>query len=52
MLNDATANGPASGGMTSYTRVFNATLKAFAPGVTPVTAGRFNATAQVVVRVQ
>ncbi|MDE4917885.1 type 1 fimbria pilin [Cupriavidus metallidurans] len=52
VLNDATANGPASGGVTSYTRSFNATLKAFAPGVTPVTAGRFNATAQVIVRVQ
>jgi type 1 fimbria pilin len=51
-LNDATANGPASGGMTSYTRTINATFKAFAPRATPVTAGKFNATAQVVVRVQ
>ncbi|MDH6153026.1 MULTISPECIES: fimbrial protein [Paraburkholderia] len=52
VLNDASANGPASGGMTSYTRTINATFKAFAPRATPVTAGKFNATAQVIVRVQ
>jgi hypothetical protein len=52
VLNDAAAQGAASGGITSYTRTINATFKAFAPGVTPVTAGRFNATAQVIVRVQ
>ncbi|RQH05523.1 fimbrial protein [Paraburkholderia dinghuensis] len=52
VLNDATANGAASGGITTYTRTINATFKAFAPGVTPVTAGRYNATAQVIVRVQ
>jgi hypothetical protein len=52
VLNDATANGPASGGLRTYTRTINATFKAFAPGTTPVTAGRYNATAQVVVRVQ
>ena len=52
VLNDATANGPASGGLRTYTRTINATFKAFAPGTTPVTAGRYNATAQVIVRVQ
>lgn len=52
VLNDASANGPATGGITSYTRTINATFKAFAPGVKPVTAGRFNAAAQVIVRVQ
>ncbi|WP_233867638.1 fimbrial protein [Paraburkholderia adhaesiva] len=52
VLNDATANGAATGGITTYTRTINATFKAFAPGVTPVTAGRYNATAQVIVRVQ
>jgi type 1 fimbria pilin len=52
VLNDATADGPANGGVTSYTRTINATFKAFAPGATPVTPGRFNATAQVIVRVQ
>jgi hypothetical protein len=52
VLNDATANGPANGGIRTYTRTINATFKAFAPGTTPVTAGRYNATAQVIVRVQ
>lgn len=52
VLNDASADGPASGGLTSYTRTINATFKAFAPRATPVTTGKFNATAQVVVRVQ
>jgi hypothetical protein len=52
VLNDATADGPAASGITAYTRTINATFKAFAPGVTPVTPGHFNATAQVIVRVQ
>jgi len=52
VLNDAVADGPASGGFTSYTRTIHATFKAFAPGSTPVTPGRFDATAQVIVRVQ
>lgn len=52
VLNDAVEDGPANGGVTSYTRTINATFKAFAPGMTPVTPGRYNATAQVVIRVQ
>lgn len=52
VLNDATPDGAAIGGVTSYTRTIDATFKAFAPGSTPVTPGRFNATAQVIVRVQ
>jgi len=52
VLNDATADGPAAGGFTSYTRIINATFRAFAPGSTPVTPGRYNATAQVIIRVQ
>ncbi|RQH04727.1 fimbrial protein [Paraburkholderia dinghuensis] len=52
VLNDATADGPASGGFTSYTRTIYATFKAFAPGSTPVTPGRYDATATVIVRVQ
>ncbi|WP_321847744.1 fimbrial protein [Burkholderia diffusa] len=51
VLNDATAESTVNG-QTSYTRVFYATFKAFAPGSTPVTAGRYQATAQVIVRVQ
>ncbi|MGK8208249.1 fimbrial protein [Burkholderia cenocepacia] len=51
VLNDATAESTVNG-QTTYTRVINATFKAFAPGSTPVTAGRYNATAQVIVRVQ
>jgi hypothetical protein len=52
VLNDASADGPANGGITSYTRTINATFKAFAPGSTPVTPGRYDATAQVIIRVQ
>lgn len=52
VLNDANQDGPASGGITSYTRTINATFKAFAPGSTPVTPGRYDATAQVIIRVQ
>jgi hypothetical protein len=52
VLNDASANGGASGGVISYTRTINATFRAFAPGSTPVTPGRYDATAQVIVRVQ
>ena len=52
VLNDAPANGPASGGLTTYTRTINATFKAFSPGTVPVTAGRYNATAQVIIKVQ
>ncbi|MEY8174908.1 fimbrial protein [Burkholderia multivorans] len=53
VLNDATAGTTGAGNeLTSYTRVINATFKAFAPGSTPVTTGRYNATAQVIVRVQ
>jgi len=52
VLNDATPDGPAAGGVTSYTRTIDATFRAFAPGSTPVTPGRYNATAQVIVRVQ
>ncbi|KWF27194.1 fimbrial protein [Burkholderia pseudomultivorans] len=51
VLNDTTGQPPVNG-WTRYTRVINATFKAFAPGSTPVTAGRYNATAQVIVRVQ
>ncbi len=51
VLNDATSGGTANG-MTTYTRTINTTFKAFAPGVTPVKAGKFKATAQVIVRVQ
>ncbi|WP_233861919.1 fimbrial protein [Paraburkholderia adhaesiva] len=52
VLNDATADGPTSGGYTSYTRTIYATFKAFAPGTTPVTPGSYDATATVIVRVQ
>jgi len=52
VLNDATADGPQVSGIVKYTRTVNATFKAFAPGVTPVTPGHYNATAQVIVRVQ
>ena len=52
VLNDASANGPAVGGMTSYTRTINATFKAFAPATTRVTPGRYDATAQIVIQVQ
>jgi type 1 fimbria pilin len=52
VYNDATANGAENSGITSYTRTINATFKAFAPGVTPVTPGRYDATAQVIIRVQ
>jgi type 1 fimbria pilin len=52
VLNDASSTGSAGTGLTSYTRTINATFKAFAPGSTPVTAGSYNATAQVIVRVQ
>lgn len=52
VLNDATVVGPAVGGITSYTRTINATFKAFAPGAKPVTPGRYNATAQIIIQVQ
>jgi hypothetical protein len=52
VLNDASANGPAVGGMTSYTRTINATFKAFAPATTRVTPGRYDATAQLIIQVQ
>ncbi len=52
VLNDAAANGPASGGLTTYTRTINATFKAFSLGAVPVTAGSYNATAQVIIKVQ
>jgi type 1 fimbria pilin len=52
VLNDANQDAPASGGVTSYTRTIYATFKAFAPGSTPVTPGRYDATAQVIIRVQ
>ncbi|MFC4703885.1 MULTISPECIES: fimbrial protein [Paraburkholderia] len=52
VLNDATSTGSPGTGLTSYTRKINATFKAFAPGKVAVTPGRYNATAQVIVRVQ
>jgi len=52
VLNDATSTGSPGAGVTSYQRQINATFKAFAPGAVPVTPGRYNATAQVIVRVQ
>ncbi|HEY4803883.1 MAG TPA: fimbrial protein [Paraburkholderia sp.] len=52
VLNDATSTGSPGTGLTSYTRQINATFKAFAPGSVPVTPGGYNATAQVIVRVQ
>lgn len=52
VLNDASSSGSPGAGLTSYTRTINATFKAFAPGSTPITPGRYNATAQVIVRVQ
>jgi type 1 fimbria pilin len=52
VLNDASANGPAVGGVTSYTRTINATFKAFAPASTRVTPGRYDATAQIIIQVQ
>ncbi|HTR09074.1 MAG TPA: fimbrial protein [Paraburkholderia sp.] len=52
VLNDATSIGSPGVGLTSYSRSIIATFKAFAPGTVPVTPGRYNATAQVIVRVQ
>lgn len=52
VLNDASSTGSPGTGLTAYTRTINATFKAFAPGSTPVTGGSYNATAQVIVRVQ
>lgn len=49
VTNDATASAP-SGGLTTYTRTINATFKAFSPAA--VTPGRYQATAQVIIRVQ
>jgi hypothetical protein len=52
VLNDAIVDGPAVGGITSYTRTINATFKAFAPASTRVTPGRYDATAQIIIKVQ
>lgn len=49
VLDDASAGGSVSG-VTTYTKTLNATFKAI-PGKT-VTAGRFKATAQVIIQVQ
>lgn len=49
VLDDATAGGTTNG-MTRYTKTLNATFKAL-PGKT-VTAGKYNATAQVIIQVQ
>ena len=52
ILIDTIGSGLPGPGLASFSRQITATFKAFAPKTVPVTPGRYNATAQVIIRVQ